>query len=130
MDASKAIYEARKKLVKKGVDDLKDTIPFEYVLTCPDESQWLKVVVKFKDPKKSTIYVTDFHDYLYTVYHTDPKMYVVDRLVPTEGVRLLEGCELVYGNEEEVKADLERFKELAKEFLENLQEVMRTFKRA
>ncbi len=126
-DVSKAIYEARKKLVKRGVEELLERIPFKYVLTCPDEGQWIKVVVKFDDPKKSTIYVTDFHDYLYTVYHTDPKMYVANELVPTEGVRLLRNCELVYGDEEEVKRDLREFEELARKFWESVGEARKLF---
>jgi hypothetical protein len=121
------MYEARKRLVLKALEDVKDLIPISYVLTCPDTSQWIRVVIKFKDPKKATIYATDLHDYIYTKYHTDPKFFVIDRINPSSKLKLLEECELVFGNKEEYEKDLEVAKREARKFLEQIELVRRLY---
>ncbi len=126
-DVEKAMYEARKKLIIRAIQDLKEVIPFEYVLTCPDTSQWIKVVVKFKDPENSSLYSIDFHDYVYTKYKTDPKVFVIDKVSPMTRVELLENCELVFGDESSVKKDLELAKDEAERFSRQIEEVRRLY---
>lgn len=122
-----ALYEARKKLVLKAIEDVKDLIPIAYVLSCPDETQWIKLVIKFKDEAKSTIYVTDLHDYIYTKYFTDPKIFLVNRLSPKVKEEMLKTCEFIYGEKEEMIKDLEKVEEEAKRFLEHLAEIRRFY---
>ncbi|UXD22106.1 hypothetical protein IPA_01680 [Ignicoccus pacificus DSM 13166] len=123
----KVMYEARKKLVLKALEDVKELIPISYVLACPDTAQWIRVVIKFKDPKKATIYATDLHDYIYTRYHTDPKFFVVDRVNPSSRKRLFEDCEFIFGDEREYEEDKKRTEEEARRFLSQIELVRRLY---
>jgi len=120
------IIELRKKILKSAIRKSFEHFPIVYAMMCyDDKTKLFNVLVKFSD--KPNLHASDMHDYIYTRYGIDPRFYVVNSLNPMTRLRMLEECEFVEGNREEYEKDLERAREEAKRFEDNLRDVARLY---
>ncbi len=120
MDKQKVI-EIRKMLLKKALTKAMEKYPLVYALICFEDIQPY-LVLKFE--RRPSFYSIDVHDFIYTNYGLDPRIYVVGTINPVTESRLLKECEFLLGNEEEYENDKKRAEEQSQKFLTQFREIV------
>ena len=120
MDKQKVI-EMRKMILKKALSKAMERYPIVYALICFEDIQPY-LVLKFE--RRPSFYSIDVHDFVYTNYGLDPRIYVVGTINPVTESRLLKECEFVLGNKEEYESDKRRAEEQSQRFLNQFREIV------
>lgn len=120
MDKQK-IIEIRKMILKKALTKAMERYPLVYALIC-FEDVYPYLVLKFK--RRPSFYSIDVHDFIYTNYGLDPRIYVVDTINPVTESKLLKECEFLLGDKEEYEVDKRRAEEQSQKFLNQFREIV------
>lgn len=111
-------------IIRKAINKAMERYPITYALIC-FEDIYPYLVLKFE--RKPSFYAIDVHDFIYTNYGLDPRIYVIGTINPVTESRLLEECEFLVGNKDEYENDKKNAKERSERFLSQFREIVESF---